>query len=889
MGFNIGSVFLTLLADGARLEADITKQALSAADKAGQKAGKTLGQQLATGLSKAGKTMQSVGTSLTRNLTLPIVAAGAAIVKTGIDFDTTLRQIVALTDTTADEIGGIRSQILDLAKVVGKDPTELARGFYFLASAGFDTAQALDILTQTAKASAAGLGETSDISKVVGAAINAFGKENLTATDAVDQLIRAVKDGAAEAPDFASSLGDVISVAASMGATFADTSAAIAAMTLTGVDANTASTNLGQVLSSLLKPTTQAEGALKEMGLSSAGLRQELKEKGLLSLLQTLQAKFEGNDTAASTVFGNIRALRGVLALLGLDSKQLAGIFDDVNSGTANLGQAFADTEGPGRELDRAFTEIKTLLIDLSTDVLPGFLEVLRTAVGLVRTVAGAFKSLPPEVRGGIVQLAGFAAVLGPTLLVLGKLSSGVGAVIGAFSKLSGSRVVGAAASAVSGVWSGVASSSVVSGAVAAAGNAASTLYLKALIAGDAVVAGLTSLWAKAVTSVPLLGTISKAGASIGTALATSVVAALAAGIGAFFAGIEISKWIKSQSGMSEQEWQDAVYGNYARMGGRELPPEVRAASNEIGKRIERDIGDGIMPASTVERAGDDMMAKLRAAVPGTVAKEAGQQIPKDIATGISERQSFVQGAMQNLRNLMENVLGRKKRIGLVIGDLISEDLQKALNDRRGRVRKAAAQTQEALLAELEKSISRGGKVGEDAMDALRDAMHSKNPKIRTAAQRVYDIVTGKLNATVKPAGDAGTAAGNAFARGLRNATVGGFVISGTVKSFGTPGRATGGPVVAGMPYLVNERTARSEIFVPSVSGQVVTHADAVQAIQSGVGGGGDTYNIPVNVQGALPVRTPRDVVTELRRIGELGLLPAATLSPKYRRREAQG
>ena len=97
--------------------------------------------------------------SLTRNLTLPIVAAGAAIVKTGIDFDTTLRQIVALTDTTAGEIGGIKQQILDLANVVGKDPTELARGFYFLASAGFDTSQALDILTQTAKASAAGWGD----------------------------------------------------------------------------------------------------------------------------------------------------------------------------------------------------------------------------------------------------------------------------------------------------------------------------------------------------------------------------------------------------------------------------------------------------------------------------------------------------------------------------------------------------------------------------------------------------------------------------------------------------------------------------------------------------------------------------------------------------------
>ena len=53
------------------------------------------------------------------------------------------------------------------------------------------------------------------------------------------------------------------------------------------------------------------------MGLSFTGLRKNLREEGLLSTLEILKTKFEGNDTAAAKVFGNVRALSGVMDLLG--------------------------------------------------------------------------------------------------------------------------------------------------------------------------------------------------------------------------------------------------------------------------------------------------------------------------------------------------------------------------------------------------------------------------------------------------------------------------------------------------------------------------------------------------------------------------------------------
>ena len=130
-------------------------------------------------LTSFGKSTQKLGRSMTTNLTLPILAAGGATAKFALDFDTTLRRVVGLTDVTAAQIGGIRDQILALGADIGKTPQDLAQAFYFVASAGFEADEAFKVLEISAKASAAGMGETQDIAKILGAAINAYGKENL--------------------------------------------------------------------------------------------------------------------------------------------------------------------------------------------------------------------------------------------------------------------------------------------------------------------------------------------------------------------------------------------------------------------------------------------------------------------------------------------------------------------------------------------------------------------------------------------------------------------------------------------------------------------------------------------------------------------------------------
>ena len=389
-------------------------------------------------LRRVGKTVADTGRSWSTNLTLPIVGAGAAIMKTGTDFDTTMRQIVALTDTASDEIGDVREAVLRLAGETGRAPQELGEAFYFLASSGLDTRESLDTLAIAAQASASGLGDTQDIAKVLATTINAYGHENMTAAHAADVLVQAVKDGTAEAADFAGVLGRVTPTAAVLGVSFDQVTAALAGMTLTGLSAEESATSLQQVLVSLLNPTTEAETALAGMGTSSSELRQELKEKGLLATLQDLEERFDGNDEAAAQVFGNIRALRGVLSLATLDAGQLAKVFGDTAGASGTLAAAFKATEGPGRDLNRVNAEIQATLIDLYRDVAPVVLGALAAFRDTLASARGWWDGLDGDVRRVIVTLLAVVAAVGPVLFAVGKLTQGVGAAFTGFGRFLG-------------------------------------------------------------------------------------------------------------------------------------------------------------------------------------------------------------------------------------------------------------------------------------------------------------------------------------------------------------------------------------------------------------------------------------------------------------------
>jgi len=621
-------------------------------------------------LTSLGGGLERVGRSMLTNLTLPILAAGGAAAHFAVDFDSALRQVVALTDITQEEIGGVREELLKLAPVVGKSPQELAEAFYFVASAGFSAAESMDVLKIAAKGSAIGMGTTQVVTQVLASTLNAYGHANLSAAKAGDILTAAVSDGAAEAGDFAGVIGNIVPLSAALGVSFDQVSAALAAMTLSGTNADEASTSLVQIFSSLLKATPQAEEAMRGLGLSSAGLRAELREKGLLATLKTLDERFGSNAQASSLVFGNIRALRGITNLLGLDEAQLNKVFADTKAALGNLDDGYKATAGAQRSIDQSMADLQVTAIQLGTDVLPLVVDTLAEVAAHARELAKWWSSLDEDTRKQIVQWLAWVAVAGPAALIVGKLVSALGALFSAVGFLTGSRGIPRLIGAMKtfGLVNTVALGAVLGltyGLEQAAGPISD--FFDALIEGKAANKTLHELNA-------LMGDMQK------------------------------SLFLR-QMGVDAKEFSQAVEA--AGGDAQKAFDAIKDASGDVGLAIA--VLSGQM--GDVSETGGAMFGRLRDQVHRAAADAAAaaKEIPEDLAATLED------GAF---------VVGPAADTGIV--DPVDEALQKAVED--------AAKSGDAIIDALATSLAKGPADLADELEALRLALQSPYPDMARRA-----------------------------------------------------------------------------------------------------------------------------------------------------------
>jgi TP901 family phage tail tape measure protein len=256
-------------------------------------------------------------------------------------FNDAMQRTVGLAGVAQRSVAGFSKEILQLAPAVGKSPQELAQAFYFVASSGIAASKAMSVVTASAKASAAGLGDTQVVADAVTSAMNAYGPSVLSAQKATDILVATVREGKGEASSFAGVIGNVTALAAQLGVSFNDVGAALARQTQLGTDAETAATQLQRVFSTLVKVTPQSAKAFKSVGLNADELRKQLGDKGLLFVLDEIRKAFAGNLPALAHAFGDVRAIRGVLSLVGTDAAKTRQVFERLANASGSLKTAF--------------------------------------------------------------------------------------------------------------------------------------------------------------------------------------------------------------------------------------------------------------------------------------------------------------------------------------------------------------------------------------------------------------------------------------------------------------------------------------------------------------------------------------------------------------------
>jgi len=376
-------------------------------------------------LKQFGNKMKSVGASM-QKFSLPLAIAGGAAIKMASDFDKNITKIEALVGRTGKELDSFALASKRMATETGISSAKTSEAMFFIASAGLEGADAISVLEQASKASASGLGDVAQIADLATSALNAYGSETLSAEGATDVLTAAVREGKLSSEELAGAMGGVLPIASNLGVSFDEVGATLAAMSRTGTNAANGATQLNSILAGLLKPTNQAEDALRSMGLSSSGLKQQIKDEGLLSVLETLKTEFDKNSDAAAQVFPNIRALKGVLDLTGKSAETTTMIFDKLAVAQGSTKKAFdATSKSASFKLKKALNGARESFAQMGSVLLTGLLPAIQNITGVITNLFTKFTNLD-GVTKQLILGAGALIIALPTLLGLFGTLSGV-------------------------------------------------------------------------------------------------------------------------------------------------------------------------------------------------------------------------------------------------------------------------------------------------------------------------------------------------------------------------------------------------------------------------------------------------------------------------------
>ncbi len=379
-------------------------------------------KQASGGLDRFADKAQKTGKQLTKSVTAPLVGIGAAAVKSAMDFDASMTQIQSLVGLSAKTVDGFRQDVKRLSGETARSPKELADAMFFIASAGLRGSKATDALRVSAQAAAIGLGDTVVVADAVTNAMNGYGDAIGGAEEATDILIKTVEQGKASAADLAPQFGQLIPMAAQMEIGFDEVGGALAFLTRASGNAAQSSTQFKAIMTSLIKPTSEAEKAMEKIGMTTDDLHAAIGED-FHGALMTLREDLEAQNVPLTEFFTSVEGLSAVFQLTGSQAGAAAEVFDAMadSAGATEKAMAIA-AETAKFQFDSAMTQVKTSLVELGMQLLPIAVDLFNQLQGAVKKVTDFFNNLSPGMQKIVIGLGAFAAAAGPALMVVGSL-----------------------------------------------------------------------------------------------------------------------------------------------------------------------------------------------------------------------------------------------------------------------------------------------------------------------------------------------------------------------------------------------------------------------------------------------------------------------------------
>jgi len=258
------------------------------------------------------------------------------------EFQKGFGNVSTLVDTAATDVQGMAKEILLLDGSLGS-ATDLTDALYTALSACVEPAKAVEFVGESAKFARAALIDTEKSVDLLSTTINAYGVENVDASQAADKLFSIIKLGKTDGKQLASTIGKVIPLAANMGVSLDEVGASMAIMTRQGVKSSEATTQLNSLMTGFLKPSTGMKDALSEIGFESGSAA--IEQLGLKGALDAVANTTGGTTDEMAKLFSNTRALRGAVALTGEAGKDFDSVLKEIENSAGASDKAFKKQE----------------------------------------------------------------------------------------------------------------------------------------------------------------------------------------------------------------------------------------------------------------------------------------------------------------------------------------------------------------------------------------------------------------------------------------------------------------------------------------------------------------------------------------------------------------
>lgn len=382
--------------------------------------------KVGTSFVDVGRKIKDAGRTLTTSITLPVVGAGVAILKMAGDFETAMNSFEAASGATIDQLGAVEDKALALGKSSVFSASEALGSMTELAKVGLSYEQIMaGAADATVKLAAANGAELTPAAALMGDVIAQFGLDVAKLGPIIDNITGGVNQSKLSFEDYVLAIGSAGGVASSLGVSFDDFNASIAATAKQFTSGQDAGTSFKTFLLRLTPSTVKATALFKKFNLEFFDAQGNFL--GMANAAEELRTKLGGlSDEAKGIVLGELfgtDAIRTATALMDQGAEGLERMLKLLRE-TDAAQLAEVRMKGFNGALDTLKGSVEALSIVIGKS---GFLQTMTELVDSFTGFINKLSETDPELLNFGVKIAAIAAAIGPLLIAVGLFTQGIG------------------------------------------------------------------------------------------------------------------------------------------------------------------------------------------------------------------------------------------------------------------------------------------------------------------------------------------------------------------------------------------------------------------------------------------------------------------------------